>query len=152
MVAPHHQDSSSTIVIDGFKGHVSLMNMYVQGAIAPRLDNPDLDLLLWNVHFYHKMDVLDFLRKGGRSRAAFVGLTAQCFRPADPACKQIICIGDRLLNEKDTVAVLDRETAFDRESRPVLLKDLPPGVSNIYITRVSLPDNAGKGIAFIKHL
>ena len=152
MIAPHHQDSSSTIVIDGFKGHVSLMNMYVQGAITPHLDNPDLDLLLWNVHFYHKMDVLDFLRKGGRSRAAFVGLTAQCFWPADSACKQIISIGDRLLNEKDTLTVLERETAFDRESRPVLLKDLPPGISNIYITRVSLPDNAGKGIAFIKHL
>ena len=149
MIAPHKSDSSSTIAINGFKGHLSLMNMYLQGAVAPRLDDPDLDLLLWNVHFYFKMDVLDFLRMGGRSRAAFVGLTAQCFQPNDPACKSIICIADRLLNEKDTVAVLERETAFDRESRPVLMKNLPPGVSNIYITRLSLPENTAKGIAFV---
>ncbi len=81
------------------------------------------------------MDVLDFLRKGGKSRAAFIGLTAQCFRPTDPACKEIISLPDRMLNEKDTLTVLDRETAFDRESRPVLMKPLPAGVSNIYITR-----------------
>lgn len=149
MIAPHKADSSSTIAIAGFKGHVSLMNMYIQGAIAPRLDDPDLNLLLWNDHFYFKMDVLDFLRKGGKSRAAFIGLTAQCFRPDDPACKRIISLDDRLLNEKDTIAVLDRESAFDRESRPVLMKTLPPGITNIYITRVSLPDNAGKGIAFV---
>jgi hypothetical protein len=148
IIAPNKSDSSSTIAVNGFKGHLSLMNMYLQGAITPRLDNPDLDLLLWNVHFYYKMDVLDFLRKGGTSRAAFVGLTAQCFQPNAPACKDIICIGDRLLNESDTVAVLERETAFGRESRPVLMKILPPGISNIYITRLSLPDNTAKGIAF----
>jgi len=149
MIAPAHADSNAAIVIDGFNGHVSLLNMYVQGAIAPRLADPNLDLLVWNVHFYHKMDVLDFLRKGGKSRAAFVGLTAQCFRPDDPACKYIISLPDRLLNEKDTLAALDQGTAFDRESKPVLMKTLPPGVSNIYITRVSLPALAGKGIGFI---
>jgi hypothetical protein len=122
--------------------------MYVQGAITPRLDNPNLDLLVWNTHFYHKMDVLDFLRKGGKSKAAFVGLTAQCFRAADPACKFIISLPDQLLNEKDTIAALEHGTAFDRGSKPVLMKTLPPGVSNIYITRVSLPAVAGKGIEF----
>jgi hypothetical protein len=148
MIAPHRQDSSTAIAIEKFNGHVSLLNMYVQGAITPRLDNPNLDLLVWNVHLYHKMDPLDFLRKGGKSRAVFAGLTAQCFRPNDPACRFIISIPDRSLNEKDTLAALDRGTAFDRESRPILMKPLPPGVSNIYITRVSLPALAGKGIEF----
>ncbi|HVU98948.1 MAG TPA: glycosyl hydrolase family 28-related protein [Puia sp.] len=148
MIAPNHQDSSTTIAIDRFNGHISLLNMYIQGAITPRLDNPNLDLLVWNTHFYHKMDVLDFLRKGGKSKAAFVGLTAQCFRPGDPACKFIISLPDQLLNEKDTLAALEHGTAFDRESKPVLMKTLPPGVSNIYITRVSLPALAGKGIEF----
>lgn len=152
MVAPTHEDSSSAVAIGNFSGRVSLMNMYVQGALAAQLDNPNLDLLLWNIHFYHKMDVLDFLRKGGKSKAAFFGLTAQCFRPKDTACKAIISIGDRLLNNRDTLATLERGTAFDRESKPVIMRVLPPGTSNIYISRVSLPAIAGKGIEFISHL
>jgi hypothetical protein len=152
MVAPDGHDSSSAIHIGGFNGRISLLNMYVQGAITPRLDNPNLDLLLWNIHFYFKMDPLAFLRNGGKSRAAFVGLTTQCFRPEDPACKEILSIPDRLLNVKDALAALDQGTAYDRESRPVLLKNLPPGVSNIYITRVSLPAAAGKGIVLTSKL
>jgi hypothetical protein len=156
MVAPASAEKADSngvaIAIGDFKGHISLVNMYIQGAIAPRMDNPGLDLLLWNDHFYNKMDVLGFLRNGGNSRAAFIGLTAQCFRQQDPACKEIISIPDRLLNQKDTLAALDKGTAFDRESRPVPMKTLPAGTTNIYITRVSLPALASKGIVFTPHL
>jgi len=148
MIAPAHPDSNTTIRIGKFSGHISLMNMYVQGALSPLADNPALNLLVWNIHFYHKMDVLDFVGKGGSYKGAFLGINAQCFLPNDPACKTIISIADRLLNVQDVNTFLDAETAFDRESRPVLYKNLRPGVSNIYVSRVSIVGVRGNSLVF----
>lgn len=138
MIAPNRADSTATVRIGRFKGHISLMNMYLQGALVPQGNNPDLNLLAWNIHFYFKMDPLDFLRNGGSYKGAFLGLNAQCFIPNSPACKDIISIPDRQQNIQDINPFLDKETAFDRESRPVLYKNLPAGSSNIYLSRVSL--------------
>lgn len=137
MIAPYKNDSTTTVKIGKFKGSVSLMNMYLQGALLPQSDNPDLNLLVWNVHFYFKTDPLAFLGEKSDYKAAFLGLNAQCFRTNDPACRWITCINDRLQNIPNIYAFLDARTAQDRESRPVLLRDLPQGVSNIYISRVS---------------
>jgi hypothetical protein len=137
MIAPYKNDSTTTVNIGKFKGSISLMNMYLQGALLPGPDNPDLNLLVWNVHFYFKMDPLAFPGATPVYKAAFLGLNAQCFRTNDPACRWITCISDRLQNIPNINAFLDSQTAPDRESRPVLLRDLPQGVSNIFISRVS---------------
>lgn len=138
MLAPAHGDSLPTIRIGAFSGNISLMNMYVQGALAVKAENPALNLLVWNIHFYFKMNVLGFLDGGANYKGAFLGLSAQCFRTNDPACKNIISIADRLTNVGDTLSFLDSQTARTREGEPQLLRTLSPGVSNIYISRVSL--------------
>lgn len=148
MIAPDHADSNTTIRIGKFNGHISLMNMYIQGALSPMGNNPGLNLFVWNTHYYHKMDVLDFLRKGASYRAAFLGMSVQCFRPNDPACAAIPTIDDRLVNVADANAYIESETAFDRNSRPRLFKNLSPGISNIYISRISILGRRGEGISF----
>lgn len=148
MIAPNRPDSMPTVRIGKFSGHISLMNMYLQGALLPQGDNPDLDLLVWNIHFYFKMAPLDFLKNGASYRGGFLGLNAQCFVPTDPACKTITSIPDRLQNIQDVNMFLDKETAFDRLSRPVLYKNLPAGSSNIYLSRVSTVGKRKNAIIF----
>jgi len=148
MIAPNHSDSGIAIRIGRFNGHISLMNMYVQGALSPEKDNPGLDLLVWNIHFYHKMDVLGFLKRPCSYKGAFIGLNAQCFRGNDPACKGITSIEDKWVNIDDVNGFLEKETSFDRGSRPLLYGELPNGVSNIYISRVSLLGAGRNGMVF----
>jgi hypothetical protein len=147
MIAPYKQDSTTTVNIGKFNGSISLMNMYLQGALSAGSDNPGLNLLVWNIHFYYKMNALAFLEKGATYKAAFLGLNAQCFRAKDPACRVIICIDDRLQNIGDLNSFLDKQTAPTRDSRPVLYANLPAGVSNIYISRVSF-GTMGRGLSF----
>jgi len=148
MIAPNRADSSPVIRIGRFDGHISLMNMYVQGALALQADNPHLNVLVWNINFYHKKDVLDFLRKDASFRGAFLGLTTQCFNVNDPACKRIATVGDQLVNVQDANAFLNQETAADQQSAPISFRELAPGISNIRISRVSIVGSRGKGIAF----
>jgi hypothetical protein len=147
MIAPGGADSLPTIRIGSFSGTISLMNMYVQGALWCEPANPALDLLVWNIHFYHKMNVLDFLAGNPRYRGAFLGLNAQCFRPNDPTCKQIISIPDQTVNVQDPNLFLDSATRADREDRPVPFTELPAGISNIYISRVAI-GKMNRGIVF----
>jgi len=148
MIAPNRADSSPVIRIGRFDGHISLMNMYVQGALAPQADNPNLSLLVWNINFYHKMDALYFLRKGANYKGAFLGLTTQCFNASNPGCKNVATIGDQLQNVQDANAFLNAETAIDQASEPLSFGNLMPGISNIRISRVSIVGSRGKGVSF----
>jgi hypothetical protein len=147
MIAPGRLDSNTTIRIGKFNGKVCLMNMYLQGALAPTPADTGLSLLLWNVHFYFKMDPLDFLKGGAAFRAAFLGLNTQCFNTADPECKTIYSISDRLNNISDVYPFLDAMTLQDRMGSPRALKNLPAGVTNIDISRVTL-GSMNEGIVF----
>lgn len=137
MISPSKADSLPTVRVGKFNGNISLLNMYLMGGILPQPDNPDLNLLAWNIHFYYKMNPVDFLKDGGSYKGAFLGLNAQCFRADDPGCKSILSINDQLHNVPDANPFLDTMTTQDRESRPVLFGNLPEGVSNIFISRVS---------------
>ena len=150
MIAPNGADSSPVIRIGKFDGNISLMNMYVQGAIQPRADNPNLNLLIWNINFYHKMDPLAFLRQGTTYKGAFMGLTAQCFN-GSPACKDVESIPDQLQNVRDVGPFLMTATTADRESRPLSFLNLSPGVSNVRISRVSILGVRGRGVSFISN-
>jgi hypothetical protein len=147
MIAPNRADSLTTVDIESFSGHLSLMNMYLQGAIYANSNNPGLNLLVWNIHFYFKMDPLEFLRTGANFPCAYLGLNAQCFTNS-PACKDIIAIPDETRNIGDLDSFIDKETAFDRLSRPVLYHNLPAGASNVYISRVSVIGVRKNGIVF----
>src|SRR6202035_1388057 len=106
-----------------------------------------LSLLTWNIHFYHKMNVLDFLNKGCNYKGAFLGLNAQCFNSHNPKCDSIISINDQFRNVPDINSFFEEQTGQDRSSLPLLYKDLPQGVSNINISRVSI-GNMNRGIVF----
>ena len=106
-------------------------------------------VLVWNIHFYHKMAALAFFKAGASYRGAFLGLNAQCFRPNDPACKYIISIPDQLQNVSNAGSFLDAGTALDRESRPEPYRDPPAvGSSNIYVSRVSIRVQGPAGLVF----
>lgn len=138
MIAPAAQDSGTTIRIGKFDGHIALLNMYLQGGLSVNPDNPGLNLLAWNILFYFKLDVLDFLRAAPVSyKGAFAGLNAQCFRPKDPACNNFFLIADKFPNVRDKLAYLDVETAQDRTAEPLPYKLLPAGVTNISLSRVA---------------
>jgi Pectate lyase superfamily protein len=147
-IAPNRADSTLTIRIGKFNGHISLMNMYVLGALSVRADNPALQLLAWNIHFYFKMDPLDFLAKGTNYAGAFLGMTTQCFTANDPLCKTVGYVYDSMVGVKDAESYLEKETAFDRNSKPVLYSNLSAGVSNIFISRVSIVGFRGRGLVF----
>jgi len=136
MLAPANADSTPTVKVGKFDGSVTLMNMYVQGGLTVQPDNPALKVLFWNIHVYHKMDALGFVRNP-TYKGAFAGFTAQCFDKSD-ACKVIIPIPDRFPNVGDVNAFFDSQTYQSREGRPLLTRQLPAGVSNIYISRVTL--------------
>jgi hypothetical protein len=147
MIAPDKADSLPSVRIGKFSGNISLMNMYLQGGMGVQNDNPGLNLLLWNIHFYHKMNPPAFLDGGVNYRAALVGLSVQCFRANDPACAGIACLPDQQRNIRDVLPYLDSQTAQSRESEPLPLQNLGPGISNIYISRVNLVDMV-RGIEF----
>ena len=147
MMAPYKNDSTPTVNIGPFRGSISLMNMYLQGALQARAENPQLNLLVWNINFYHKMDPLSFVDKKASYKGAFLGLNAQCFRNADAACRLVGSVDDRLQNVADINPFLDAQTAPTRESRPVPFNNLAAGVSNIQISRVSF-GTMNRGICF----
>lgn len=146
MIAPDGADSLPTIRIAKFNGRICLMNMYIQGALALLQDNPGLRLLGWNLHFYHKMNPLAFIRPEASYQGAFLGWSAQCFVSNNPAC-DITDMADRLVNVADTSAFLEDLTVADRGAEPVLPHELPRGTSNIYISRVTL-GAMNRGIVF----
>lgn len=149
MIAPIHADSLPTIRVGHFSGKISLLNMYIQGGILAEVANAGLSMLVWNVHCYYKMNPVDFIRKGGTFKGAFIGINTQCFNKNDPACNSIASVPDVWHNVTDTSAFLDALTAQDRNTRPQMLRNLPAGVSNIYISRVTL-GNMQDGILFGK--
>lgn len=146
-IAPYKFDSVTTIRIGKFKGNISLMNIYFQGAISPLADNPGLNLLGWNIHFYFKMNPFDVLQEHPNYKAAFLGYSVQCFRKDDPACRLIAYLNDQVAGIDNVNAFLETMTRQTREAEPVPFKNLPKDVSNIYISRVSLGATQ-RGIVF----
>jgi hypothetical protein len=148
MVAPQiGVDSTPTVILRNFTGRISLLNMYLQGALHPAEGLAGLKLLVWNVIFYHKMDVLDFLNKPVDFRGAFLGLNAECFDAKDPGCKSIRSIDDRQVNLNNVLTFLDDQTELTRKASPRAYRDLAPGVSNLFLSRVST-GSMNRGIVF----
>lgn len=150
MVAPVSADSSTVISVGDFTGNISLLNMYVQGALDVSAKNDRLNILAWNVHFYFKLDPLKFIQPKSTFHGLFFGLTAQCFQHVNQACKDLnpYSIPEKAANVSGTGDFIKRLTQATRTSIPRLQQKSKPGISNIYISRITL-GMANKGIEFI---
>lgn len=136
-IAPNNADSLPTIRINKFDGKIILLNMYVQGGLNVNPNNDKLKLLCYNLHFYHKMDPLSFLRNRPTFQGMFMGIHSQCFDNNNPACKAIASHPAADVNVKDTTAFI-RDMLTQSRQLPVAAGAASPQVSNIYITRLSV--------------
>jgi len=150
MVAPAGADSSTVIKIGNFNGKVSLLNMYVQGAMDITSNNDRLQILTWNVHFYHKMNPLSFVQQKSSYQGLFFGLTSQCFDQKNKTCTNLnpVTIAEKSVNITRRDEFTKRLTQSTRTSNPRTISKSKDGVSNVYITRVTI-GVANRGFEFV---
>jgi len=149
MIAPGGVDSNTSISINKFNGKISLMNAYIQGGVAIIPDNPKLDVLLWNIHFYHAMNPTKFITRQSNFRGAFVGLSTQCFQPGDPNCGQILSKDDKFVKVSDEENFLLEMLAQDRAAIPIRYPGKSEKTSTILLSRVSI-GNSNTAVKFSK--
>jgi hypothetical protein len=140
MVAPTAADSNTTISINRFSGKISLLNIYVQGGLQVEKNNPGLSLLLWNIHFYHTLDPLKSITPQVNYKAAFMGLTTQCFTAGDKKCDNIFTVPDVFKGGVKTDTFLPEMLSDDRAALPVKYTAGLAGASSIFISRISAGD------------
>ncbi len=140
MIAPAGVDSNTTISINKFAGKISLLNMYVQGGVYVAPDNPNLSVLLWNMHFYHTLLPLKFITPAATYRGGFMGLTSQCFIPNDKKCESINTLPDGFKGNVKADTFFPEMLADDRAAMPQLYTTGKPGASSIFISRISAGD------------
>jgi hypothetical protein len=146
MIAPWMSDSTTTIKIGEFNGKINLLNTYVHGSVKVDPGNSNLNLLLWNNNFFHKLNPYENISQGTTARLALLGTNAQCITDA---CQNVYSIPDKSYRVSDMPAFIENNTAFDRSQKPELFRNLPNGVSNIYLSRVSIGATK-RGIVFRK--
>jgi hypothetical protein len=139
MVAPRSADSNTTAAIGKFSGKICLANMYLQGGLEIQPDNPLLNLLIWNVHFYHKLNPLATVSAKANYKAAFMGITSQCFT-ADPKCNNIFTIANVFTGGAKADNFLSSMLAEDRSAIPARFTQRAAAISNVYISRISIGD------------
>jgi Pectate lyase superfamily protein len=149
MIAPAAADSATTVSINRFSGKISLLNMYLEGGVNVEKNNPELSLLLWNIHFYFTLDPLKFITPDANYRAAFMGLTTQCFFPGDKKCDNIFTVQNTFKGNVKTENFLPEMLADDRSAMPRKYTPAPSGASSIFVSRVSAGD-CKTTISFIK--
>lgn len=138
MIAPNRADSLPTVVIQAFNGKISFTNMYIQGALTVKDQNPGLSLLVWNVHFYHKMNFFDFMTGNESYKAAFLGLTNQCFDGKSVVCQDIREVGSRTVKVTDVNRFLNEMSSGALEAVPRYYTGKRIGISNVSISRLSV--------------
>jgi hypothetical protein len=138
MIAPNGADSNTTVSIEKFSGKISLLNMYLQGAISVDKNSGGLNLLLWNIHFYFAMNPLKFITSDAGFRTAALGLTTQCFTPGDKKCDNIFTIPDTVKGNIKIDNFFPEMLADDRAAMPRKFAKAPSAVSAVVISRVSI--------------
>ena len=149
MIAPIGADSTSVISINKFDGKISILNAYVQGGVSVTPDNPGLNLLLWNIHFYHAMNPTRFIANRSNFKGAFLGLSTQCFQSGVADCGQILSKEDKVLKVTNENAFLLDMVAQDRAAIPIRYKGKSAGKSTILLSRVSI-GNSNTAVKFSK--
>jgi Pectate lyase superfamily protein len=149
MIAPNNVDSNTTIAIGKFSGNLSLLNMYLQGGIMVAPENSDLNILLWNIHFYHVMSPLKFLNESTNFKTAALGISTQCFDPKVPRCNEIVDVADRLQLVDDKQKFETALVEDDRKAMPRKYLPRSPSSSYLQISRVAI-GNFQTGLSFKK--
>ncbi len=141
MIAPVGADSATTVAVNSFSGNISLTNMYLQGGISVAPANPGLNLFLWNIHFYHALNPLKFITANASYKAAFMGLTTQCFTPGDAKCNDIFTVEDVTKGAIDLPAFYVKMQADNRAAMPRIYRARKAeNSSSIFVSRVSAGD------------
>ncbi|MEO5995912.1 MAG: glycosyl hydrolase family 28-related protein [Chitinophagaceae bacterium] len=140
LYAPLDQDSGIVVNVSNFKGNIALLNMYLNGSIDVKPNSPGLNMLIWNIHIYNKQDPFAFLRQKLASKIAMMGISSQCFNKDGVKCntEELISLSDVVINIPDLNGFLNDLTKENRKSVPKPYINLANGVSNIYISRVSV--------------
>jgi len=148
MIAPWSADSLPTIRIGDFNGKINLLNMYIHGSVAVNPGNSALNLLMWNINYKLKLSPYEYIHSGKTVRYALLGGNAQCSDNRE-ICKNVLSIPDQLYRVGDVSGFVDDMTSFDRSQKPELYRNLSEGVSNIFISRISIGASK-RGIVFSK--
>ena len=114
--------------------------MYLQGGLDVADDNPELRLLLMNIHFSFILDPLKFLNKKASFRALFTGLSTQCFNNNDRKCDQIYKVEETSHLVPNTESFVLQMLSDERNALPKKYEAKNKSASNIFISRVSLGD------------
>ena len=140
MYAPKDLDSGTIINVSNFRGKLALMNMYLAGGIDVKPNSPQLKMLVWNINNYYKKDPSSFLQQNMTSQIAMVGITTQCFNIAGITCAtgDPQSLEDRSINVPNVDKFINDLTKENRKAMPIPYTNLADGISNVYISRVSV--------------
>lgn len=140
MYAPSEADSGAVINVSNFKGNITLLNMYLAGSINVKPNSPGLKMLIWNINMYYKKDPFLFLRQKMASKIAMMGITTQCFNTAGIKCatESPESLSDVVVNVPELNSFINGLTKDGRRAMPKPYVNLADGISNIYISRVSV--------------
>ncbi len=141
MIAPEHPDRNVTIAVDKFEGKITLLNMYVQGGVQVKGDNPLLKMLLWNIHFYNSADPV-VVQPGAEFPMAVVGLTAQCFINEKQLCDDIRTIPDHYNSKANPQTFIPEMISGDREAISRIYAANGAAATSVHLSRVSAGDCA----------
>ena len=142
MIAPVGADTTSVVEIKKFNGKISILNGYIQGGVSVTPENPALNILLWNIHFYHVMNPSWFVNSKSNFKGAFLGLSTQCFQSGNPECGQILSKEDKLIGVTNEQSFVLDMVAQDRAAIPIKYTGRAPNASTIFISRVSVGNMA----------
>lgn len=144
LYAPSDADSGAVINVSNFKGNITLLNMYLAGSINVKPNSPGLKMMIWNINIYHKKDPFLFLRQKMASKIAMMGITTQCFEVAGIKCAtgDPQSLSDVAVNVPELNSFINVLTKDIRRAMPKPFVNLADGVSNIYISRVSVGNGA----------
>jgi hypothetical protein len=114
--------------------------MYLAGSIDVKLNSPELKMMIWNINMYYKKDPFLFLRKKMASKIAMMGITTQCFDIPGIKCAtgDPLSLPDVVVNVPELNKFINELTRDSRRALPKPYVSLADGVSNIFITRVSV--------------
>ena len=138
MYAPTDQDSGTVVQVGNFTGRLGLLNMYLVGGIRVQPGTAALKMLIWNVNLYHKINPFDFLKEKTGAQIAMMGISSQCFKPADKNCVSEISqsLPDKLVNVPVVGTFLKELTSDNRRAAPQPYTHLAAGITNLYVSRV----------------
>ncbi len=147
MCAPNKLDSTTTIAIEGFRGKVTLANMYMYGSI---LLKPSMDskIFLWNINMNQVARPSLFAQETYPGQVAIAGITTDCNFPGELDCGGFKSYEDRFHNISDKNAFILSNMEPGMNVMPV--EGLLPGdLNQISVSRVSM-EGMGIGLKFSK--